>query len=155
MTYSEKLQDPRWQKKRLDILNRDNWSCIYCGDNGSTLHVHHKVYSGEPWEAANDNLETCCKYCHATIEYHKSLAPGMNILRIKRYINSKKDIFRMCYIVEDEERDMLLACLYGYFIDNGQIEWLCTIKEDTVFDIVNLLKETKNKIKGPVETGPA
>jgi hypothetical protein len=26
--YSDKLKDPRWQKKRLQIMERDNWCCL-------------------------------------------------------------------------------------------------------------------------------
>lgn len=65
MTYSEKLRDPRWQKKRLAVLERENWSCQCCGDKTSTLHVHHLVYSkGEPWDAPMENLECLCSGCH-------------------------------------------------------------------------------------------
>jgi len=64
MTYSQKLKDPRWQKKRLEILNRDNFSCRHCGDNESTLHVHHISYQGDPWETDNKMLITLCESCH-------------------------------------------------------------------------------------------
>ncbi len=30
MTYAEQLKDPRWQKRRLEILQRDEWRCL-CG----------------------------------------------------------------------------------------------------------------------------
>lgn len=30
--YKEKLKDPRWQKKRLQIFERDDWCCQKCGD---------------------------------------------------------------------------------------------------------------------------
>lgn len=39
--YSEKLKNPRWQKKRLEIFERDGWKCRACQDEKSTLHVHH------------------------------------------------------------------------------------------------------------------
>jgi 5-methylcytosine-specific restriction endonuclease McrA len=68
MTYSEKLRDPRWQKKRLEILNRDDFTCTICGDSKSTLHVHHKAYIGDPWEADNEKLSTVCENCHYVIE---------------------------------------------------------------------------------------
>jgi transcription elongation factor Elf1 len=68
MTYSEKLSDPRWQKKRLEILNRDNFTCTLCGDDKSTLHIHHSAYTGEPWEADSKMLITLCKNCHFVIE---------------------------------------------------------------------------------------
>lgn len=63
-TYSGKLKDPRWQKKRLEILERDNWECQICGDNESTLIVHHYKYSGEPWEVEDKYLKTLCEDCH-------------------------------------------------------------------------------------------
>ena len=66
MKYSEKLKDPRWQKKRLEILERDNWSCQRCGDDESMLVVHHKRYfpKKEPWEYENNILITLCEDCH-------------------------------------------------------------------------------------------
>jgi len=64
MEYSEILKDPRWQKKRLQILERDNWTCCFCGDTESTLHVHHIVYSGKPWEQRDASYLTLCETCH-------------------------------------------------------------------------------------------
>lgn len=65
-TYSEKLKDPRWQKKRLEIFKRDNWRCIFCGDKGTTLNIHHLFYfkDKEPWEVSDGFLITLCEYCH-------------------------------------------------------------------------------------------
>ena len=64
--YAEKLKDPRWQKCRLKILERDNFTCTFCGDDKSTLHIHHIEYIKgiEPWEYDNDNLKTMCEKCH-------------------------------------------------------------------------------------------
>ena len=65
-TYLEKLKDPRWQKKRLEILERDNWTCKACGETEKTLHVHHIFYfpKKEPWEIENGFLITLCENCH-------------------------------------------------------------------------------------------
>lgn len=70
LTYSEKLKDPRWQKKRLEVLNRDNFTCRICGDNTSTLHAHHKFYERgkEPWEYDIKHLVTLCEICHDSEE---------------------------------------------------------------------------------------
>jgi hypothetical protein len=68
MTYSKKLQDPRWQKKRLEILERDDFKCQNCSDTKNTLHVHHKIYSGEPWETESKYLITLCEDCHSKEE---------------------------------------------------------------------------------------
>lgn len=65
MTYSEKLQDPRWQKKRLGVLNYAEWRCQLCGDSKKTLHVHHSFYDGrDPWEYPNGSLSCLCSSCH-------------------------------------------------------------------------------------------
>lgn len=66
MTYAEKLKDPRWQKKRLEILNRDEFCCQSCYDSESTLHVHHRTYfrDKEPWEIPSEYLVTLCESCH-------------------------------------------------------------------------------------------
>lgn len=71
-SYQKKLLDPRWQKKRLEILQRDEFKCKYCGDEETTLHIHHKSYHGEPWEAPSELLITCCKHCHSVIEEYKN-----------------------------------------------------------------------------------
>ena len=65
-TYSDKLKDPRWQRKRLEILQRDEWACRSCGDKTNTLHVHHRWYvSGrEPWEYPDVALLSLCQDCH-------------------------------------------------------------------------------------------
>ena len=67
-TYSDKLKDHRWQKKRLEILDRDNWSCQICGATDRTLHAHHVHYDNElqnPWEYNNDQIITLCDSCHS------------------------------------------------------------------------------------------
>jgi hypothetical protein len=66
MNYSEKLKDPRWQKKRLEVFERDEWSCQRCGDGENTLTVHHLSYSAgkEPWDYPLDNFMTLCQSCH-------------------------------------------------------------------------------------------
>jgi 5-methylcytosine-specific restriction endonuclease McrA len=68
MTYKEKLQDPRWQKKRLSILKRDNWTCQICHSTEKTLTVHHFKYSKNPWDTTNNFLLTVCKNCHKELQ---------------------------------------------------------------------------------------
>lgn len=73
MNYAEKLKDPRWQKKRLEILNRDSFKCIVCLVDDKTLHVHHKTYvfGNDPWDYPNNNFETLCEDCHKATEDFK------------------------------------------------------------------------------------
>jgi hypothetical protein len=64
-TYSEKLKDPKWQRKRLEILNRDNFTCQECFDKENMLVIHHKIYEGsDPWDTCNEGLVTLCQDCH-------------------------------------------------------------------------------------------
>jgi len=63
---SEKLKDPRWQKLRLQIFERDEFMCQRCQDTESTLNVHHLKYTTgkEPWEYPMANFITLCESCH-------------------------------------------------------------------------------------------
>ena len=65
-TYAEKLKDPRWQKKRLEVLGDANFTCEVCHDNESPLHVHHKFYlkNREIWEYDREQLACLCESCH-------------------------------------------------------------------------------------------
>lgn len=64
--YSELLLDPQWQKKRLEILELDNWRCRHCESKKKTLHVHHLYYikGRKPWEYDNSAFITYCHECH-------------------------------------------------------------------------------------------
>lgn len=67
MSYSQYLKHPLWQKKRLEIFQRDNFMCQWCHETEMTLHVHHFIYeSGKlPWEYNNLVLITLCDDCHS------------------------------------------------------------------------------------------
>lgn len=64
--YFKKLQDPRWQKKRLEVMSDSDFCCVRCGDNSKQLHVHHKGYikDREPWDYDNEQLVCLCEACH-------------------------------------------------------------------------------------------
>ena len=64
MTYSERLRDPKWQRKRLEIMNRDGWACRDCSKSHNNLQVHHCRYAKNPWEAEGIFLLTLCADCH-------------------------------------------------------------------------------------------
>lgn len=96
--YSELLLDPRWQKKRLQILERDQWTCRVCGDKTKTLHVHHTLYKRgvDPWDADDKTLVTLCSACHeaeptAIREYTEDL-----LLMIKQFGLTSDDVSNIC-----------------------------------------------------------
>lgn len=92
LTYSEKLKDPRWQKKRLEIFQRDNFKCLLCGDSESTLHVHHKSYRNNPWEVDSSDLKTLCAECHYVVEALKK--DGFDVLSVFKSKNTDIDIVK-------------------------------------------------------------
>ncbi|MBT8468320.1 MAG: hypothetical protein KJN97_06185 [Deltaproteobacteria bacterium] len=69
-TYYEKLKDPRWQRRRLEIMERDGFACFECDDDKSTLHVHHGYYQRglDPWDYDPDTLWTLCEGCHELVQ---------------------------------------------------------------------------------------
>lgn len=92
MTYSEKLKHPLWQKKRLEILERDKFTCQKCWDDQTELHIHHSYYKNgaEPWEYENDSLLSLCKHCHAIIEHFKEIAAKNTLVELIEVYKSEK-----------------------------------------------------------------
>ena len=85
MTYGEKLKDPRWQKKRLEVMERDGFTCKLCNEDTKTLHVHHKSYQfgKKPWDYELDNFDTLCVPCHELEELAKSKLKEL-VLRLEK-----------------------------------------------------------------------
>ncbi len=117
MKYSDKLKDPRWQKKRLEILQRDDFSCRKCGDKSSTLHIHHKYYTKdvEPWDYKDDCFITLCETCHLTIEIFKKYGAHIDDINILKFIGFNSPVFFVKYKgkisifnIEDGEPNILV-----------------------------------------------
>lgn len=64
--YSEQWLDPRWQKRRLEIMQRDSFQCSECGADDKTLNVHHVYYTrgADVWDYPGHALKTLCNECH-------------------------------------------------------------------------------------------
>jgi hypothetical protein len=65
-SYWELLKDPQWQRKRLEVLQREDFACQWCGAKDVTLHVHHTYYTkgAKPWEYPDRSLMVLCENCH-------------------------------------------------------------------------------------------
>ena len=85
MTYTDKLRDPRWQRKRLEIFQRDNFTCRNCKDEATLLTVHHLCYlpNVEPWDHPDILLLTLCDPCH---EDNKEYDAQAKLGRLRRVI---------------------------------------------------------------------
>lgn len=72
----EKYKDPRWQKRRLEIMSLYSFRCAHCDAGDKTLNVHHKIYrkGRDPWDYDDHELQCLCEDCHEeSHKLHKSL----------------------------------------------------------------------------------
>lgn len=71
--YGQKLLDPKWQQKRLRLMERAQWACEACGDKENTLHVHHGYYryGMDPWEYPDSSLHVYCESCHECANHQR------------------------------------------------------------------------------------
>jgi hypothetical protein len=70
--YTDKLKDPRWQKKAEVVKQRANKTCQDCGAT-TRLEAHHCYYTSmregyEPWEYPLSALRVLCRECHVQRE---------------------------------------------------------------------------------------
>lgn len=93
-SYGEKLKDPRWQRKRLEIMKRAGFCCQMCGDNQETLNVHHVNYTKgkEPWDYEDSNFRCYCESCHKLIE--------QNIRMFREFCCGEVPIFQVKTLIE-------------------------------------------------------
>lgn len=104
-SYGELLRDPRWQRKRLEIMQRADFRCEQCGTDRITLNVHHLRYfrGRNPWEYEGRYLVCLCEPCHALQhpEKQKALTPLSAILPVvlARVVEDRYDpaICIVCY----------------------------------------------------------
>lgn len=114
-------KDPRWQRKRLEILNRDEFACRICGDTEMELHVHHLVYTRghKPWEYENKHLLSVCKQCHGYIEQIKTdISAKLNFEPRLRLFNDLLGIFDL----PDNQWLSLCTIMRAFVVDPTKID---------------------------------
>jgi len=134
--YSELLKHPKWQKKRLKILERDKFTCQLCGDDETMLHVHHKKYTKgkKPWEYDNKDLITLCKDCHCEIssDYLKDIPfSKIRVFKSNGWKGGNRIMFvsilhEYCSMIIYDENDNFII---GFDLNND------------LTDIINILKK--------------
>ncbi len=128
MTYSEQLKHPNWQKKRLEILERDKWTCQICGDTETQLQIHHqeydKSYQTMAWQYPNHIYKTLCADCHTALTNHledHGTDKEFDVMKIKRNGHKLVFIYSKGLLIFDNE-----VPIKGF-------------SEDTTHDIVQFL----------------
>ncbi len=101
-SYSEKLRDPRWQRRRLEIMQLAHFQCESCAANNRTLNVHHVEYraGADPWEYGDGDLECLCELCHESKHFAISM-----FKQLSRFSNPTR----------------LVAILAGWLAEEGTI----------------------------------
>jgi hypothetical protein len=137
-TYEEKLKSPKWQKRRLEIMNRDNFTCKKCGDTETQLHVHHLEYvnGNDPWDYEDNQLVTLCEDCHTIVEQIKK-EPGfdfskLKIVKLNTWTDGGKTIFynngKNCVFVEYDNLNQYKG---GYNFSGSSIDSIIKIFKHT------------------------
>ena len=108
--YVEKLKDPRWQKLRLRVFERDGWKCRICDSTSNTLHAHHTYYetdSDGPWDYPDETIITLCAECHESEHVCISDAKSQLFKEISLtgFLTSG-DIFMLADIVMEIRKDI-------------------------------------------------
>jgi len=133
-TYAEKLKDPRWQRRRLEILNRSDFTCEDpgCGTKTETLHVHHLDYlpNAEPWEYPDEYLMVLCESCHTTVSEYRPIYE-------KQIIQN----YRMKF--KDNFLQHVTATVFGSYNNLPDVMYL--LWEGKEEEVLNLLKWYFNK----------
>jgi len=138
MEYSRKLQNPKWQKKRLEIMQRDEFKCIICGCNDKELHVHHRWYQfgKDIWDYPNTCFETLCFECHEYIEMNiKDSTSDMQVL-LRRTLLNQDDYNVICRLLIHLSESRFnnynprkLVDAIDEIIDKNSIEWIIKRKD--------------------------
>lgn len=120
INYNELLRHPFWQRKRLEVFQRDDFTCRKCMAKESNLQVHHLYYinSHKPWEYPNEALLTLCELCHLKAEFHKWLLT-----------KGQSALLRLGLIYED--RMEVIEFLYNKVKDNHYKEEVLRYIDDT------------------------
>lgn len=143
MTYGDKLKDPRWQKKRLEVLQRDDFTCKLCGDKTQTLHIHHHLYEKgyEPWDYPLSILETYCHYCHAVVEFFKKHDPEVLVCKTSLIVthgDNSKSFYLVCM-----HKSSACLCVVKYF-SAKEIEFAAFIPYQIIEEVGELNESLKN-----------
>lgn len=107
MSYAEQLKKPQWQKKRLEILERDEWTCQTCGDTEATLTVHHKSYCFEHgkfvdiWDYNGEDLITLCEVCHSSEEKELDALKKVAFFALRESCQNAEVIERLLFTLTD------------------------------------------------------
>ena len=93
--FAESYKTAEWQRKKYEILKRDNFTCQLCGNSTEVMEVHHITYKncrGKAYNALNGELITLCRLCHRGDEGdHRHFGAGRYELRPGKFRPTIRD----------------------------------------------------------------
>lgn len=135
--FSEQIKSPLWQKRRLEILNKDLFTCQICGDKDSQLHVHHLCYDPKRkyWEYEDWELITLCDKCHSGEHNNvkREISKQINEIRSMGFTNTEilRSLYKVKWALEYgqffteldfiQDQDVKLSSLTQRHINNKEI----------------------------------
>ena len=139
MDYKEQIKSPKWQRRRLEILQRDDFTCQICGSQDKTLHVHHTTYEKGKmiWDYPDEMLLTLCEECH---EYEHALNDSIDdiLWSIKKRGVTNHEIYALLEVMD-------------YKLHKGEHDFIRNIIGDTFLPeierpYIKLLSERRKSI---------
>lgn len=167
-SYAELLKDPRWQKKRLEIMQRDNFTCQHCLSTDKPLQVHHLVYEKgkKPWAYKNEELITLCEECHRleteesnyVYEQYKDLLynfkmSGFSIIVLSAIFQLISETLYSCRLGKkqsfyDEEVKRIIKSAICVTGQSGDLIRASAMGIDVTYYVEHVCPELMNEIKG-------
>lgn len=133
--YTEQYNSPKWQKKRLEILELHNFKCDECDNKEEKqLHVHHRFYlkDRKVWEYDNDVFQVLCETHHTKVHENKHKIMELNehyfhIINFIKKFDDPEQIFSYLLL------DILAFCDYNK-------------KENLIHDIHSILHDSQYSV---------
>ncbi len=127
---------PKWQKKRLQVLNRDGFKCRLCDDTETALHVHHLKYTQKlPQDEPIENLITYCSDCHSVVEYFKQNNNNVVICKVLKFTSPQ---IPTAFIVKTTDNNLF----FGNF-NNNTVQFYWGLTEGYSDTLVRFIENKK------------
>lgn len=169
MNYKKLLQDPRWQKKRLKIMERDNFTCHDTGATDEQLHVHHCWYAkGSPWETPDEFLLTLSNDAHQHRQGLEQRAKkALGLIMAKTPCEGPGYADRLGELVEsmeamalkDPKEDTIMPTMLNYVVYEDLLHFFYKAcgpsfeNVDSVLKSANFMDETEIALGLPIKKG--
>ena len=160
--YNQLIKLPEWQRKRFEVLERDNWTCTKCNKGidelyslGYIFNVHHikYIYNYKPWDYDNELLITLCSGCHKIEHGYDLNNEYLNVYWQKKRLElMNRDNFTCVECFDDKSILNIHHVKYATFL-LGKID-VCSCDENeliTLCDKCNNKKKKLNRISDILE----